>query len=613
MHTSLLQWTASFLRPYLARIVGISALSITEIGLAALAPWTLKLIVDNALTGDALPGSLTAWLPQLRTIDAVSLLIVLAISGLVIQLASEIARMVHTQLQVDMGQRVVHDLRSQLLAHLQALPMAHHTTHRTSDSVYRIDADAYCINDLVTGGVFPLAIAGINLLVMFTILLQVDAVLAFMTVGVTPFLYLCLRFHTSTLVDRAETVKIRESWLIERVYETLRSIAAIKSFTRENHEHSRFVHASEETIQARLTLTWQESLFSAVVTGITLIGTASILIMGGIHVLDGTLRLGTLLVVIAYIAAVYDPISSIAHTIGSLQQAVVSADRVRTIFSLAPEILDKPNTTNRRITGRIAFRNVSFSYDRVRMVLEKVTFDAHPGEIVAIVGLTGAGKTTLVNLIPRLFDTTEGRILIDDVEISEYGLRSLRNQVALAPQTPVLLAGTFSDNIRFGHTESTDEAIVRAAQSAQIHDFIIGLPEGYNTTIGEDGATLSGGERQRIGIARAFLKEAPILVLDEPTSSLDSISEAAVFESIRRSRVKQTTLVIAHRLSTIRDADQIIVVDQGRVSDTGTHESLLKTSRLYRRLWEQLSHGRTLDERALFHGQPEDTPTQGPS
>ncbi len=602
MHTSLLQWTGSFLGPYRTRIVGISALSVTEIGLAALAPWTLKLIVDYALTGDELPVSLTQWLPLLVAIEPISLLIVLAISGLGIQLTSELARMAHTQLQVDMGQRVVHDLRSRLLAHLQALPMSHHTHHRTSDSVYRIDADAYCINDLVTGGVFPLAIAGINLIVMFTILLQVDLVLAFMTIAVTPFLYLCLRFHSRTLVHRAEDVKTREAWLIERVYETLRSIAAIKSFTREKYEQNRFLKASDETIEARLTLTWQESLFSAVVTGITLIGTASILIVGGIHVLDGSLRLGTLLVVIAYIAAVYDPISSIAHTIGSLQQAIVSAHRVRTIFSLAPEILENPDAINTPIKGHIAFKNVSFSYDRVRMVLEGITFDAHPGEIVAIVGLTGAGKTTLVNLIPRLFDTTKGQISIDDIDISNYELRSLRNQVALAPQTPVLLAGTFLENIRFGRTDATDEAVVSAAHSAHIHEFIMGLPNGYDTTIGENGATLSGGERQRLGLARALLGKAPILVLDEPTSSLDSISEAAVFENIRRTRVKQTTLIIAHRLSTIRDADQIVVIDAGRVIDSGTHNTLLTTSPLYQRLWERFSIGHTLEERALLQG-----------
>ena len=604
----LVRWTASFLRPYRARIAGITILSVTEISLAAAAPWTLKLIVDQVLMRDPLPAPVATLIPALVDLGAVPLLFLFAGAGLLMQLGSEIARMVHTQLQVDMGQRVVHDLRSRLLAHLQALPMTHHVTHRTSDSVYRLDADAYCVNDLVTGGVFPLALAGLNLVVMFVILLQVDATLAVMALGVTPFLYLCLRYHTRTLVRRAETVKTRESWLIERAYETLRAIAAIKSFARERHEHDRFVRASTQTIDARLTLTWQESLFSAAVTGVTLVGTALILVVGGLHVLEGSLEIGTLLVVIAYMAAVYDPISSIAHTTGSLQQAAVSARRVRDILALEPEAPDAPGALVGVIAGHIRFEDVGFSYDGSRTVIDEVSFDAHPGEVVAIVGLTGAGKTTLINLIPRLFDATSGRVLIDNIDVTQFGLRRLREQIALVPQDPVLLAGTVADNIRFGQLDASDDEVERAARAAQIHDSIATLPNGYDSEVGEAGASLSGGERQRLGLARAFLKDAPILLLDEPTSAVDAISEEAVFERVRQLRAGRTTIVIAHRLSTIRDATRIIVIHDGRVTATGTHDALLAHGELYRRLWSRLARGRSLDERALIEGDPLDTP-----
>ena len=610
MDRPLAHWTASFLWPYRVRVAGIALLSVVEIVLIATAPWTLKLIVDHILIADPLPTSLINLVPFLTALGTTQLLVLFAVVGLFLQIGGEAARMTHTQLQVDMGQRIVHDLRSSLLTHLQALPLKHHVTHSTSDSVYRLEADTYCVNDLVTGGVFPLALAGLNLAVMFSVLLQVDATLALMTLGVTPFLYLCLRYHTTTLSERAERVKIFEARLIERAYETLRAIAAIKSFSRESHEHARFEHASKQTIAARLTLTWKESLFSAAVTTVTLTGTALILVVGGMHVLNGSLQLGTLLVVIAYMAAVYDPISSIAHTIGSLQNALVSAERVRDILSLEPEIYEPPNAIIRRVSGHIRFENVTFTYDGHRRVLDGITFDARPGELVAIVGLTGAGKTTLVNLIPRLFDPISGHVLIDDVDVIHYSLQSLREQVALAPQAPVLFAGTIRDNIRFGRLEAQDAEVERAARASNIHSFIAMLPKGYDTVLGEDGATLSGGERQRLGIARAILKNAPILILDEPTSAVDSISEAAVFETLRKLRSDHTTLVIAHRLSTIRDATRIVVLHHGHITAQGTHNSLLNDCELYRQLWSHLSNGRSFDERTLFESNSTETPTK---
>jgi ABC-type multidrug transport system fused ATPase/permease subunit len=314
-------------------------------------------------------------------------------------------------------------------------------------------------------------------------------------------------------------------------------------------------------------------------------------------------------VIIAYLAAVYNPLSSIAETIGSLQQALVSARRVREIFALSPEQHDAPGVLDAsRMSGLIRFDHVSFSYDESHPVLRDISFDARPGEMVAVVGLTGAGKTTLVSLIPRFFDPTSGRVSIDGIDASRYALRSLRERIAVVPQEPVLFSGSIADNIRYGRLDASDEEIAAAARAAHVHEFVQRLPHGYDTQVAEAGATLSGGERQRLGIARAILKNAPILILDEPTSSLDAISEQIVFDALRRLRHGRTTIVIAHRLSTIRDATRILVLDGGRLVAQGTHDDLLASHELYQRMCARLSIGRSLDEPESAKGVALDIP-----
>ena len=594
---TLAAWTLSFLRPHRAQVALIAALSLVEIGLAALAPWPLKIVVDNVLGGHPLPPPAANAIAAMVGPSPVALLLTVVVAGLILQVANELVLMVHTQLQVATGQRVLYALRTRLLAHLQALPLRHHVLAKTADSVYRIEADAYCINDLVMGGVFPLAMAVLKLAAMFLVLIQLDHTLALLSLVVVPFLYAALRYYAARMVDRAEAVKTRESTLVERMYEVLSSIAVIKSFSRERHELDRFTEVGDGTMRARLSLTWQESLFSVVVTAITLGGTALVLAVGGMHVLDGSLTLGSLLVVIAYLAAVYNPLSSIAHTMGSLQQAVVSARRVRDVLALTPEPFDAPGTLDASaITGDIRFEEVSFAYDAGRTVLDRVSFSMRPGEMVALVGLTGAGKTTLASLVPRLFEPTGGRVIIDGVDARGYGLRSLRERIALVPQEPILFAGTIADNIRYGRLDATDDAVEQAARAAHVHAFVERLPLGYRTEVAEAGGTLSGGERQRLGIARALLKDAPILILDEPTSSLDALSEEIVFDALRQLRAGRTTLVIAHRLSTIRDANRILVLHDGRVAAQGTHDELIAANALYRRMCARLSVGRSLDE-----------------
>jgi ATP-binding cassette subfamily B protein/subfamily B ATP-binding cassette protein MsbA len=595
--TPLFRWILSYARPYRARLAVLAGLSLIEVGLGALTPWPIAIVVDNVLERHPWPAALGRALPPVSAFNPVVLLGAVILVQLAIELFDQFVSMAHTQVQVDTGQRMVYDLRARLFAHLQALDMRHHTSVSAGDAVYRLDSDAYCLENLVMTGVFPLASAAATLTVMLVILVRLDWRLAALSMGVVPFLYAILRYFMRPLGERAEYVKELESTLSERLYETFSAIRLVKSFARERHEQNQFGERARTAMRERVSLTWQESLFSVGISGVTIVGSALVLWVGGMDVLRGRLQLGELLVVIAYLGMVYGPLSDIAHTAGQLQEALASARRIRRTLEVTPEIVDEGagRRAAEHLRGHIVFDRVSFSYDEA-VVLHDVSFEALPGETVALVGLTGAGKSTVASLIPRFYDPVAGHVLIDGHDVREYNLRVLRERIAMVLQDPVLFRGTIADNIRYGRLEASDDEVRRAAVAAHADEFITRLDRQYDAEIGEGGSGLSGGERQRLSIARAVLKDAPVLILDEPTSSLDALSEEIVFKALKRLRAGRTTVVIAHRLSTIRDADRILVLDRGRVIANGPHEHILKTSDLYRRMWQRLIVGKSLDE-----------------
>jgi len=609
----MLPWTLSFLRPHRSRVALLVVLLLLELGLGALQPWPLAIVIDYVLLGRplgptasavknralaAMPAAVqTSLVGLVHSHGRFALLVAIVVAGVALQVVNQFVSAYGTQVQVDTGQRMVYDLRRTLFDHLTALSLSHHITTSTADAVYRVDVDAYAIENLVMSGVFPLATSVASLTLMFGILLYLNVTIALLSLTVVPFLYLCLRYYTSTLSNREERVKELETKLLERLYETFGAMRLVKSFAREPFELQRYAGAGETTMNARIAITWQQSLFSVVVSTITILGTALVVIVGGSFVMHGRLTIGELTVVISYLGAVYGPLSAIAHTTGQLQGALAGAKRVRAMFALIPETIDAPDAIDADgVIGNIRFEDVGFTYPNGKHVLQNISFSAKPGEMVALVGLTGAGKTTLVSLIPRFYDASTGKVTIDGVDVHQYRVRSLREKISIVLQDPVLFSGTIGDNIRYGRLEATREEVEQAARSAHAHDFIARLPKGYDTEIAEAGGSLSGGERQRLSIARAILKNAPIQILDEPTSSLDAISEEIVFAAVKSLRAGRTTIVIAHRLSTVRDADRILVLDGGKISAQGRHEELLQSSELYRRMCARLSVGKSLDD-----------------
>jgi ATP-binding cassette subfamily B protein/subfamily B ATP-binding cassette protein MsbA len=477
---------------------------------------------------------------------------------------------------ISIGQRMVRDLRSDLYAHLHRLSMAFHSRAQAGDLLYRVTADTFALQSLTMNCLFPAATALILLIGMAVIMLRLDWQLTLLALAVCPFLLLTIGRLNRRITVAASEVRERESEVYGVVQRAMAAMRVIQAFTRESEEHRRFMTASERSLDAGLRLYTLQTFYAGVVNLVIAVGTAAVVWMGARHVMDGTLTVGGLVVFISYLASLYVPINNMFQVYGLAQSARVGVQRVLDVLDVERDLPDGTRVfPPEGARGEIEWRDVEFGYSPGAVVLHRVSLRVAPGQRVAVVGATGAGKSTLLSLLPRFYDPTRGRVLIDGVDAREYRLDSLRRQIAMVLQPPLLFPVSVRENIAFGRPDARIEEIVAAAKAARIHDTITRLPRGYDTAVGEQGVTLSEGEKQRITIARAILRDSPILILDEPTSALDPQTEGFVMEALEQLQAGRTTLIIAHRLSTVRMADLVVVLKDGRLVEHGSLETLL--------------------------------------
>lgn len=556
-------------KPQWPMIAALFVLYLSAIPLKLLTPLPIKIGIDSVIEGKPLPGMLEAWIPESVTNGAGGLLMLAAGMLLCITLLQYVHAMGIWLLHTWVGQKLLVAFRAKLFRHLQRLSLRYHADKGSGDSVYRVLQDAPSIQWIVIDGLIPFMTDLILIVAMVGVIAALDFTIALVAVGVAPVLFVLARRSSRRLRDEWDQAKRIETQAINVVQETVGALQVVKAFGREDTQLDRFVDAAVQGSRKQMRVAWLKGTFDVAVGATIGLGSAATLFLGIRHVLDGALSLGNLLVIITYLTQLFGPMERISKKVADLQAAVSGAQRAFELLDEAPDVEEKADAVGiSRVAGRIELKGVGFEYKPGVAVLEGVDLNIEPGERVGIVGQTGAGKSTFIGLLMRFYDATLGSVLIDGQDVRDVKVADLRNQFAIVLQDPVLFSTTVYENIAYARPDADPEKVIEAAKAAHAHEFISQMPDGYDTEVGERGLLLSGGERQRIALARAFLKDAPILILDEPTSAVDNHTESLIMDALHRLMEGRTTLMIAHRTQTLTRCGRILKVEGGGITDT---------------------------------------------
>src|SRR5258706_3437400 len=551
-----------------------------------LEPWPLKIVFDYVFGSKRMTGWLTGPVSWFGT-DKFSILNFAILAVLVIAVLGALSSYCEKYLTTSVGQWVMHDLRRVLYSHIQQLSLTFHDQKPTGDLISRVTSDIDAVQNLISQVLLGLLVNVLTLVGMTVVMFYLNWEFTLIALTVAPGLFLVVYYYTHRIKKASRAVRLKEGQVVNVLEEVLSSIRVVKAFAREDYEQKRFERESRESVEAALQARSIKAKLPPLVEIIVACGTCLVLWYGARLVLKGALPPGELLVFLLYLGKMYKPMRELSKMTDTISKAQVGWERIREVLENEMQVRDLPGAKRApQFKGRIEFDHVDFSYEGSRSILRDINFDIKPGQFAALVGPTGAGKTTIVSLLPRFYDLTSGQIRIDGTDVRQFKVRSLRQQISFVLQETLLFRATVAQNIAYGKPEATTEEIIRAAKAANADEFIQKLADGYDTMVGERGVTLSGGQRQRLTIARAIIRHAPILILDEPSAGLDAESEQLVFDALGNLMEGKTSIVIAHRLATVRRADVIFVIDDGRVVEQGTHAELLETAGLYARLYE---------------------------
>ncbi len=564
-----------YYRPFLGQTILGLFLSFIGIGLNLLKPWPFKVIVDDFLrAGPPIRSDWRIWIP------------LLCLALVAIQLLWGIINWITSYFFVKIGLQALLKLRTDLYSYLQSLSLKYHDARRSSDSSFRVAYDSQSIQTIYNKGFTNVFGSIVTLIATFLIMLRLDWRLTLVSLAIVPLIAGAIYLFAHRIRRESTSIQEQESAMLAQTQEGLSSIRMVHAFGREEFEVRQFHQQARQSLQANLRLTLTNVNSALVISTLMVIGTAAMYYIGTLHVLAGTLTLGSLLVFSAYLLMLYQPLESLTYTAWAMEGATAGAKRCFEVLDRQDDVVDSPDAIAiPSAAGAIAFKSVSFGYTEDRYVLRDIDLSVHPNQIVGLVGGTGAGKSTLLSLVPRFYDPTSGSITLDGRDLRQITKKTLRAQIAIVLQDTLLFSTTVRENIAYGRPDATEEEIIDAARRAQADDFIRQLPEGYSSPVGERGGHLSVGQRQRIGIARAFLKNAPILLLDEPTSALDPATESAIMETIKELMRGRTTLIATHRLAAVHDVEQIVVLDNGRIVEKGRGPELVGRGGIYAKLY----------------------------